>query len=220
MNLVTSLLIHTFILNPVRPSITAWPANVPVTEDEMPDERSATANIVAEKPPNKGNEMKKINLKQIDSTSKIAIIILVIIAGYFLTFLVMSLLLMPDQTPMVRMMNEMMGTNIMNFSTTNSIITNTVSLLFGIGLGLLMSLYLFGMQAKDKEHNILRKALSGDEKKIFDEIKRAGEITQDSLRFRLDWSKAKVSTILTNLDKIGLIQRERTGKTYKVYLQK
>ena len=164
--------------------------------------------------------MKKINLRQIDSTSKIAIIILVIIAGYFLTFLVMSLLLMPDQTPMVRMMNEMMGTNIMNFSTTNSIITNTVSLLFGIGLGLLMSLYLFGMQAKDKEHNILRKALSGDEKKIFDEIKRAGEITQDSLRFRLDWSKAKVSTILTNLDKIGLIQRERTGKTYKVYLQK
>ena len=55
---------------------------------------------------------------------------------------------------------------------------------------------------------------------FLDEIKKAGEITQDSLRFRLNWSKAKVSTILTNLDKIGLIQRERIGKTYKVYLQK
>ena len=51
-------------------------------------------------------------------------------------------------------------------------------------------------------------------------IKKSGEITQDSLRFRLDWSKAKVSTILTNLDKRNLIQRERIGKTYKVYLQK
>ena len=59
-----------------------------------------------------------------------------------------------------------------------------------------------------------------NEKKILDEVKRAGEITQDSLRFRLNWSKAKISTILTNLDKINLIQRERQGKTYKVFLSK
>jgi len=69
-------------------------------------------------------------------------------------------------------------------------------------------------------NNIIRKALSEDEKSILEEIKKAGKITQDSLRFRLNWSKTKVSTILTNLDKINLIQRERTGKTYKVYLQK
>ena len=54
---------------------------------------------------------------------------------------------------------------------------------------------------------------------ILDEIKKAGEITQDSLRFRLNWSKAKISTTLTNLDKMNLIQKERIGKTYKVYLQ-
>lgn len=164
--------------------------------------------------------MKKINLKQLDNVSKIALIILAAIIGYFLMFLVLSPLLAPTQTPMMRVMNEMMGTNIMNFSTTNSIITNLISLAFGVGLGFLTSLYLFRRQQEDGEYNILRKALSNDEKRILGEIKKAGEITQDSLRFRLDWSKAKVSTILTNLDKRDLIQRERIGKTYKVYLQK
>ncbi|MFQ6065443.1 MAG: helix-turn-helix transcriptional regulator, partial [Candidatus Bathyarchaeia archaeon] len=59
---------------------------------------------------------------------------------------------------------------------------------------------------------------SEDEKAIIDEIRRAGKITQDSLRFRLGWSKAKVSRILINLDKMNLIQRERIGKTYNVFL--
>ena len=72
---------------------------------------------------------------------------------------------------------------------------------------------------KDKEFNIIKKALSEDERKILNEIKKAGEITQDSLRFRLNWSKAKISTILTNLDKKEIVQRQRTGKTYYVYLQ-
>lgn len=45
-----------------------------------------------------------------------------------------------------------------------------------------------------------------------------GRITQDSLRFRLGWSKAKVSRILTNLDRKNIVQRERTGKTYAVFL--
>jgi len=164
--------------------------------------------------------MKKINLKQIDNVSKIALVVLVAIIGYFLVFLIVSSLSTPTQTPMMRMANEMMGINIMNFSTTKSITINLVSLVFGLGLGFLASLYLFKTQTEDKEYKILRKALSEDEKKILDEIKRAGEITQDSLRFRLDWSKTKVSTILTNLDKRGLIQRERIGKTYKVFLQK
>ena len=164
--------------------------------------------------------MKKINLKQVDNVSKIALIILVAIMGYFLMFLILSSLLAPTQTPMMEMMNEMIGTNIMNFSTTNSAIINLISLTFAVGLGFLISLYLFKTKVEDKEYKILRKALSEDEKAILDEIKKAGEITQDSLRFRLDWSKAKVSTILTNLDKMGLIQRERIGKTYKVYLQK
>ncbi len=164
--------------------------------------------------------MKKLNLKEVDNVSKIVLVIIIAIIVYFLLFLITSLLLIPKQTPMMQMMGEAMGTNIMNFSTTNSIIINIFSLIFAAGAGFFASLYLFGLQSKDKEYSIMRKALSEDEKAILDEIKKAGEITQDSLRFRLNWSKAKASTILTNLDKRNLIQRERIGKTYKVYLQK
>lgn len=164
--------------------------------------------------------MAKINLKNLDNVSRILLVILVAIVGYFLLFLITSSLLAPKQTPMMEMMGEMMGTTIMNFSTTNSIIINLVSLVFAVALGFVAALYLFRAESENKEYYILRRALSEDEKRILDEVKRAGEITQDSLRFRLDWSKAKVSTILTNLDKRNLVQRERTGKTYKVYLQK
>ncbi len=164
--------------------------------------------------------MIKTNLRNLNNVSKIMLVVLVVIISYFLLFLITSSLLAPRQTPMMEMMGEIMGTSIMSFSTTNSIIINLVSLVFAVVLGFLAALYLFRAESENKEYDILRKALSEDEKKILDEVKIAGEITQDSLRFRLDWSKAKVSTILTNLDKRGLIQRERTGKTYKVYLQK
>ncbi|MEK6983844.1 MAG: MarR family transcriptional regulator [Nanoarchaeota archaeon] len=164
--------------------------------------------------------MNKPTIKEVDNVPKIALIILVAIVGYFLVLLIINPLFAPKQTPKMQMMSEAMGTDLMNFSTTNSIILNLISLVFAAGLGFLTSLYLFRTKTEDNEYDILRKALSGNEKMILDEIKRAGEITQDSLRFRLNWSKAKVSTILTNLDKRGLIQRERIGKTYKVYLQK
>ena len=94
-----------------------------------------------------------------------------------------------------------------------------ISLIAALIIGVIVSFYLFEGK-KDREYDIIRRALSEDEKKVLDEIKKAGEITQDSLKFRLNWSKAKISTILTNLDKRGIIQRERVGKTYKVYLQK
>ncbi|MEK6826683.1 MAG: hypothetical protein AABX90_03570, partial [Nanoarchaeota archaeon] len=115
---------------------------------------------------NLDNEHKKIDLKQIDNVSKIALIILIAIVGYFLIFLIISSLLTPKQTPMMQMMSEMIGTNMMSFSTTNSIIINLISLVFGVGLGFLASLYVFRAKTEDKEYNILRKALSDDEKKI------------------------------------------------------
>lgn len=156
-----------------------------------------------------------MKIREFDNVTKIVLIILVSILGYFLAFLVISPLLMPKQTPMSRMMNEMIGVTF-----TNNFLANSVSLIFGVVIGLLVSIYLFKKQKEEKDYNILKRALSDDEKKVLDEIKKAKEITQDSLRFRLNWSKAKISTILTNLDRKGIIQRERTGKTYKVYLDK
>ncbi|VVB59309.1 Uncharacterised protein [uncultured archaeon] len=72
----------------------------------------------------------------------------------------------------------------------------------------------------EQELKIIKKALTEEEKKAIAEIEKAGEITQDSLRFRLGWSKAKASAIISNLDRMGIVQRERQGKTYKVFLQK
>jgi uncharacterized membrane protein len=103
-----------------------------------------------------------------------------------------------------------------------------LSLTIALVAGVLITLWLKpSMQAQPvtpvqpttiDELEIIKRALSDDEKLVLDEIRRAGEITQDSLRFRLEWSKAKLSRILTNLDKLNLIQRERFGKTYKVFL--
>ncbi len=148
--------------------------------------------------------------EKLNNVTKILIIILVVVISYFIVFLILRPFFAP--TSMMDMMNQI-----------GSIGTETIiPLIIALIIGIVISFYLFkNKEYKEKdEFKILKKALSDDEKKILDEIKKAGKITQDSLRFRLDWSKAKVSTILTNLDKIGLIQRERIGKTYKVYLQK
>lgn len=76
-----------------------------------------------------------------------------------------------------------------------------------------------GLRKRDKLR-ILRQVLSDDEKKILREVKKAKGITQDSLRFRLGWSKAKISAVLGRLDRARIIQRRREGKTYKLFLQR
>ena len=160
--------------------------------------------------------MKNFNLKKLDNVTKILLILLVGAIFYFVVFSILKPFFVTEPTPM----RAMMGSNMMDFTTGSSTTMNLVSLIVAIGVTFIVSFYLFKSNVKDDEFRIIRKALSEDEKAILDEIKKAGEITQDSLRFRLNWSKAKISTILTNLDKINLIQRERQGKTYKVFLSK
>ncbi len=164
--------------------------------------------------------MERINLTKLDNVTKILLILLIGVIFYFAIFSILKPFFITEPTPMMKMMGQVMGSDIMNFSSANSATMNLVSLIVAIIVAVIISFYLFKHNAKDEEYKIIRKALSEDEKAILDEIKKAGKITQDSLRFRLNWSKAKVSTILTNLDKMNLIQRERVGKTYKVYLQK
>ena len=152
--------------------------------------------------------MRNFNLTKIDNITKILLIILVIAVSYFLIFLTLRPFFAPKS--MIDMMNQI-----------GSIGTETIiPLIIALVIGIIISFYLFRTETKDRDFNIIRRILSEDEKKVLDEIKKTGDITQDSLRFRLDWSKAKISTILTNLDKKGLVQRERVGKTYKIYLQR
>ena len=164
--------------------------------------------------------MKKINIIKLNNVTKILLILLIGVIFYFAVFSILKPFFIREPTSMMSIMSQMMGSGIINFSNGGPTIVNLVSLIVAIIVALVVSFYLFKHDAKEQEYNILKRALSEDEKAILDEIKKAREITQDSLRFRLNWSKAKVSTILTNLDRMNLIQRERIGKTYKVYLQK
>ena len=62
------------------------------------------------------------------------------------------------------------------------------------------------------------KALDDNEKKVIRAVKEQEGITQSTLKYRTDLSKAKISQILTNFEKKELIKREAKGKTYSVYL--
>lgn len=108
-----------------------------------------------------------------------------------------------------------------------------VGVVFSLAIGLLVAHYLnitknfcriidkqeINKQDKtDADLEILKKMMNNDEKKLIEEIERSEEITQDSLRLRLDWSKAKTSTVLSILDRQGIIQKERSGKTYRIRL--
>ena len=159
-------------------------------------------------------KIKGFNLKKLDNVTKIIFILLVSAIVYLAVFLIIKPIFYPKSDFIAGMMG------MMNFSSGNFITLNMTSLIIAIVFGFFISLYLSKTEGKSEELKIIKKALSEDEKRILNEIEKAVEITQDSLRFRLNWSKAKISTILTNLDKINLIQRERQGKTYTVFLSK
>ena len=160
--------------------------------------------------------------RHLDITTKLLVIILVIVISFIVVFLVTSEFIV-EETPFGGMMMDNMGSN------NNYDVAVLLSLAVALVAGVLITLWLKpSLQTQSGESvqsisrinelEIIKRALSDDEKQVLEEIQRAGEITQDSLRFRLDWSKAKLSPILTNLDKLNLIQRERFGKTYKVFL--
>ena len=171
------------------------------------------------------------------TATKILIVIFIIIFFYLLFFLALSPFFIQQPRSMADIMRQMMG-----FSTQTSVVLNALSLILAIGIGILISVLILPhepkteikevkeelhrekksilREMKEKEFSIIKRALTEDEKKVVSEIERAGKITQDSLRARLGWSKAKISTILTNLDKADIIQRERQGKTYSVFLTK
>jgi hypothetical protein len=162
------------------------------------------------------------NLRNLDVTTKIILIVLVIVLSFVVLFFISSEFLV-EEPEFGGMMTDHMGNN-----NTDYTVAILLSLAVALIAGVLVTLWLKPSVQKESpatvqptridELDIIKRALSDDEKQVLDEIRRAGEITQDSLRFRLEWSKAKLSRILTNLDKLNLIQRERFGKTYKVFL--
>ncbi len=152
-----------------------------------------------------------------NETQRLLVAVIITITVYLAMVIALKPLIAPQQGGMMAMMS---------FANPNYMTLNILSLLIGVAAGLAAYLLTTPVSAgragfdSDSELQIIKKALSADEKALIEEVQKAGKITQDSLRFRLGWSKAKISTITTNLDRMGLVQRERQGKTYNLFLQK
>ena len=71
----------------------------------------------------------------------------------------------------------------------------------------------------DAKFEILLKALDPYEQKVIKAIKEQDGITQNTLRIRLDMSKAKLSYVLQELEKRGIIKRIEKGKTLSLHLR-
>lgn len=74
------------------------------------------------------------------------------------------------------------------------------------------------MKIGQDKFELVLKSMDENEKKVLKAVKEQEGITQSTLKFRTDLSKAKVSQILTDFEKKHLIKREEKGKTYAVYL--
>lgn len=74
------------------------------------------------------------------------------------------------------------------------------------------------IRLKEDKLELMLKSMDENEKKIFLAIKEQDGITQSTLKFRADLSKGKVSQVLTDFEKKGLIARNLKGKTYEVFM--
>ncbi len=79
---------------------------------------------------------------------------------------------------------------------------------------------------KDKDEKIdnakfemLLKALDSYEQKVVKAVREQEGITQNTLRIRTDMSKAKLSYVLQELEKRGIVKRIEKGKTLAIYLK-
>jgi len=161
----------------------------------------------------------------VDVTTKIFFLIFIVVFSYFALSIIVQHFFLPESLTAEEYMARTMGLS------HDNLIANFVPLIIALGLGLIATVKIktkpdtaprirTASDHRQQALKIVKKKLSDDEKKMLKEIETAGTITQDSLRARLGWSKAKVSTTLTRMDKMNLIQRERQGKTYKVFLSK
>src|SRR3989344_389067 len=71
----------------------------------------------------------------------------------------------------------------------------------------------------EEKYAILSKGLNEFEKNVLKVVREEQGITQNMLRLRVDMSKAKLSQVLQELEKKGLVKREPKGKTFQVFLK-
>lgn len=75
------------------------------------------------------------------------------------------------------------------------------------------------LKVEDIKFKILMKALDPFEQKVVGAIKEQDGITQNTLRLRANMSKSKLSIVLKELERRGIVKRVEKGKTLQVYLR-
>ncbi|MEK6834757.1 MAG: winged helix-turn-helix transcriptional regulator [Nanoarchaeota archaeon] len=75
-------------------------------------------------------------------------------------------------------------------------------------------------EIKEDKFNFLMTALNENEQKVIKAVREQDGITQATLRIRTDLSKTKLSFILADLEKKGLITKVSKGKTNQIFLKK
>ncbi|MEK6926235.1 MAG: MarR family transcriptional regulator [Nanoarchaeota archaeon] len=77
----------------------------------------------------------------------------------------------------------------------------------------------FGEEKDNDKFEFAMKFLDPFEAKVLRKIREENGVTQSTLRLKLDMSKAKLSYVLQDLEKRGLIKRVEKGKTLAIYLK-
>ena len=72
---------------------------------------------------------------------------------------------------------------------------------------------------EDAKFEMLMKALDPFEQQVIKAIREQDGITQSTLKLRLNMSKTKLSYVLQELEKRGIVKRIEKGKTLAVYLR-
>ncbi len=75
-------------------------------------------------------------------------------------------------------------------------------------------------ERKEERFKILLTGLDENEKKALIAVKEQDGISQSTLRYRTDLSKTKLSVVLSQLEKKGLITKVKKGKINNIFLKK
>lgn len=75
-------------------------------------------------------------------------------------------------------------------------------------------------QRKEEERSLIMSVLKKEERKVIEKVHEQPGISQNTLRLRTDFSKAKLSMLLKELESRELITKEAEGKTNKIYLKR
>lgn len=148
--------------------------------------------------------------RELDAVSRTAIITLLILASYITLICIIFPILSGERT--------FFSDTLLDFSEPEHVHLNLIAGMLSLAIGAAAAVATSPRKPTEcpEKGRILTDVLSKDEQRVIDIVKEAGEITQDSLTFRLGWSRPKVSTIITNLERMNIVQRRREGKTYVI----